>query len=102
MLDWLRRVRDEARYEGLGDPEPGVRIFNRADWKAHHVERYKQLAQEAGYQAEIASPQEEAQLTRDHEAVGFQIGPAWWVFVWEEGQSRPDPYEAMQKYLGAS
>jgi hypothetical protein len=98
-LDWLRRIRDESRYEGLGDPEPGVRIFKRADWKAHHVERYVQRAQEAGHHAEIASPQEEAQLARDHEAVGFRIGTAWWVFVWDEGQPRPDPYEPMQKYL---
>ena len=92
LLDWIRRVREEERYEGLGDPEPGVQIFSRRDWKADHIERYCELAAAAGYHVELASPDE----TQDLLAY-LGLGAGWCVLVWKEGESRPDMYDEMEK-----
>jgi hypothetical protein len=68
-----------------------MQTFPRSRWRAHHVERYVEMAHAAGYEAEFYDyAPDRANDTRSADA-GLDIAeqPAWWVTVWEPGTPKP-------------
>src|SRR4051794_10340888 len=98
-LHWFKKVRDNERYGGLGQPTGGIQIFSHLDWKPYHVQRYAEMAAEAGYEVEVAS-ELDSRINEDlHAEVGLKVKPSWWVTVWEPGEPKPRVVDELQNYV---
>src|SRR4051794_17537902 len=73
LLNYLRRIREEEREEQrqavLRDIEhgTGMKTFPASDFKKDRVIDYCQIAEDAGYFADVLTPDEETQVRDAHE-----------------------------------